>query len=806
MTMLENIDATFNHINLHLTSTLHEFIEYPSQPLLIALGVVLLSPLVYTLLSLIGFGLVWVFWLSVSLLFGIVQSIYVLFQFILIFSDISLLSSLKATRLIITHAARLNPFRLVTNFSPEISKRRKWRYKVDSCGGWGEYVKVVKQEGLGDMEYKPEGDKRGRLGRRSLSSRALKEEAAEVEGSVPVPSFSRSRSSSDLQTLPDLLNKVRTATLQIGSASALEHPLTSMLKGRNYIGIDDVMGDVARLRDMGLPYEDKKLVHEIRRLTHTIDSRLHHITSTTPLASKKSLLGKILKLKHSVGNSALMLSGGGSITMYHLGTIRALIESGVYKNVSVVSGTSGGSIAAAMTACKSEAELLEHICVSNISTDYMSNGEQGKRGIRWFPKLFKMGVTWVKEGVLVTSEEFRRCCYFYYGDMTFEEAYAKTKKHVCITVSASRAQSDGSGTQRLLLNHISTPHVTVASAVAASCALPGVMKPAKLDIKVDGTVKLFEVDGVEWIDGSVQADIPFKRIGTLFNVTNFIVCQCNFHVVPFLNKAHNPTKKSWYWRVFQTLEWDIRNRVLNLSRLGLFPKLFGQDISKVFKQKYHGHVTIVPRMNMMQVIGVKALLNPTVEDMEHYLKNGQQAAFPYIDFIKHLLSVETSIASCVANLERDLKITRSSAGEGVGGIAMYVTTEFESRRGGRSASRSASRGREFELLQIKMDKLKEENEALKAYIVTLEKKLSNHNNTQNSTQNSAISAIEVVVQEDGAAEDEGESEGNFIEEGLQKAPDAPDALNAQPSLSPGWTTVRKKGGHKKQPAPTPLSI
>ena len=149
----------------------------PTKPLLIALGVVLLSPLVYTFLSLVGFGLVWIFWLSVSLLFGLVQSVYVIFQFILIFSDVSLLSSLKATRLIITHATRLNPARIFTGRSPDISKRRRWRDKVDACTKWDEYVKVVQQEGLGDMDYKPEGDKRGRLGRRSLSSRALKEEA-----------------------------------------------------------------------------------------------------------------------------------------------------------------------------------------------------------------------------------------------------------------------------------------------------------------------------------------------------------------------------------------------------------------------------------------------------------------------------------------------------------------------------------------------------------------------------------------------------------------------------------------------------
>jgi TAG lipase / steryl ester hydrolase / phospholipase A2 / LPA acyltransferase len=101
-------------------------------------------------------------------------------------------------------------------------------------------------------------------------------------------------------------------------------------------------------------------------------------------------------------------------------------------------------------------------------------------------------------------------------------------------------------------------------------------------------VKSNQVDGVEWIDGSVQADLPFQRISTLFNVSNYIVCQTNFHILPFLNKAHHPGTQTLYWRVFQLLEWDIRNRALQLSRLGLFPTLFGQDISKVFKQRYHG--------------------------------------------------------------------------------------------------------------------------------------------------------------------------------------------------------------------------
>lgn len=79
-----------------------------------------------------------------------------------------------------------------------------------------------------------------------------------------------------------------------------------------------------------------------------------------------------------------------------------------------------------------------------------------------------MGAYWLKKKLLVDSREFKRCCDFYYGDVTFEEAFQRTGKHVCITVTASRATSGG-GAQRLLLNHVSTPHVTLASSVACSC-------------------------------------------------------------------------------------------------------------------------------------------------------------------------------------------------------------------------------------------------------------------------------------------------------------------------------------------------
>lgn len=102
---------------------------------------------------------------------------------------------------------------------------------------------------------------------------------------------------------------------------------------------------------------------------------------------------------------------------------------------------------------------------------------------------------WLKTKYLVDHREFKRTCDHYWGDMTFEEAFQRTGKHVCIHVSASRA-GGGGGAQKLLLNHISTPHVTLASAVNASCSLPGIMKPATLFMKNSaGKIEPFAVDG-----------------------------------------------------------------------------------------------------------------------------------------------------------------------------------------------------------------------------------------------------------------------------------------------------------------------
>jgi predicted acylesterase/phospholipase RssA len=59
--------------------------------------------------------------------------------------------------------------------------------------------------------------------------------------------------------------------------------------------------------------------------------------------------------------------------------------------------------------------------------------------------------------------------------MTFVEAYEKTGRIFCVTLSSTTEKAPP-----VLLNYLTTPHITIASAVIASAAVPGFIPPVQL--------------------------------------------------------------------------------------------------------------------------------------------------------------------------------------------------------------------------------------------------------------------------------------------------------------------------------------
>lgn len=359
-------------------------------------------------------------------------------------------------------------------------------------------------------------------------------------------------------------------------------------------------------------------------------------------------------MKQSFGSTALCLSGGGSIAMYHMGVIRALLDADLLPNV--ISGSSGGSITAAFTACKTNAELLNDVLHEKISTQYFP------LGIWWFPPLLDQLIHCVKTGFLVEGAMFERTTRHYFGEpmhapekmmhYTFLDAFRKTGRHVCITVSASDITGH-KGPKKLLLSHITSPHVLLWSAVAVSCSLPGIMKGKQLMARdFNGNIVPFVSPGKEWVDGSIQHDLPMETMASCFNVTNFIVSQVNPHVVPFVSDDIDSPK--FRYSLFHTLESviaaDVRHRLRMLAFLGLFPKIYGHQFSGYFKQNFSGNVTIIPDFVFLESIGIKAILNPTVKDMRRYIEGGQRAVWPKLAYIRHLCEIEKCVDKILERL------------------------------------------------------------------------------------------------------------------------------------------------------------
>jgi predicted acylesterase/phospholipase RssA len=78
----------------------------------------------------------------------------------------------------------------------------------------------------------------------------------------------------------------------------------------------------------------------------------------------RHLLRLFTSIRVSLGNTAMCLSGGGSLAMYHMGVVKALISLNCLPNV--ISGTSGGSIVAGVMAIFRNDELVNDVRVTFI--------------------------------------------------------------------------------------------------------------------------------------------------------------------------------------------------------------------------------------------------------------------------------------------------------------------------------------------------------------------------------------------------------------------------------------------------------
>ena len=347
--------------------------------------------------------------------------------------------------------------------------------------------------------------------------------------------------------------------------------------------------------------------------------------------------------RYAYGRTALLLSGGGGLGMYHLGVIKALYEQDLLPKI--IAGTSAGSIIASAICITTWDKIPKWFEPGSIKYGPFTGLEKGSI-LRKLKRMFY-------EGHLMDISKLEEFLRENLGEITFEEAYKKTGFILTITVSENNEYND-----YRLMNYLTAPHVLIWSAVLASCAIPYVFQSVELKCKnYKGETVLYHLSGLKFIDGSVKADLPMQRLAELFNVNAFIVSQTNPWVIPLLSPDDGGGSwgDSFQFKIFRLIKrlclMEFRHRVQQLNLIGVCN--FITWVLGIFTQEYRGHVTIWPVPSFKDYINI--LSNPSEDDIQRCIRKGLSRTFPKINMLKSIMAIERDFDHCCMKLKQTIR-------------------------------------------------------------------------------------------------------------------------------------------------------
>lgn len=397
-----------------------------------------------------------------------------------------------------------------------------------------------------------------------------------------------------------------------------------------------------------------------------VDSALQTIAALVNQSSQKlpdgleskDLLDAVLYARQSFGRSALLLSGGGTFGMTHIGVLKALFAAKLLPRI--MSGASAGSIVCAVICTRVDDEipkLLSEFPYGDLAVFEEEGNEEG------FLNHLRRLLT---EGNWSDIKHLTRVMRNLLGDMTFQEAYNRTRRICNICVSSASIYE-----LPRLLNYVTAPNVMIWSAVAASCSVPLVFSAAPLLIKnpLTGEHSTWNPTPQMWIDGSVDNDLPMTRLAEMFNVNHFIVSQVNPHVVPFLSRDDKPVpnpdhnhqaspheEPDWLYMITELARSEALHRMQVLAEIGIFPNLVTK-LRSILSQKYSGDINILPAIGVLDL--PKILKNPTTDFMFRSCLLGERATWPKLSRIRDRCAIELALDRAVHALRARVVFSKS---------------------------------------------------------------------------------------------------------------------------------------------------
>lgn len=359
----------------------------------------------------------------------------------------------------------------------------------------------------------------------------------------------------------------------------------------------------------------------------------------------RHLLGMLIQTRKNIGRTALVLLGGLTFGMSHIGVLVTLLETSLLPRI--ISGSSSGSIIASIMCCHTNEEIYELLRTITlrrfrIFAPATAPDSKLKGVLALIAHFLKYGTFFEIEGLQETMEGF-------VGDLTFREAYNRTGKILNVTVSPASMHE-----QTRLLNYLTAPHCLVWLAICASCSLPTIFPSTCIYEKNPRTNEIREWNNdvsSKYVDGSVEGDLPISRLSEMFNVDHIIAVQVNPHVSPVLKVSVG----SMGGRVENDFSAGVRRLLSNVydffttEVIHCLQVFHTMDMSKnlmmkgiaVLLQQYLGDITILPELAVLDF--AKIFTDPTPEFLLQFILKGARAAWPKVTIINNHCGVEFAL-------------------------------------------------------------------------------------------------------------------------------------------------------------------
>lgn len=410
----------------------------------------------------------------------------------------------------------------------------------------------------------------------------------------------------------------------------------------------------------------KLLIEDYIRQVQRCISDLAAISGTQAGFNSQTKMELFHDTSHAFGRSTLVLQGGSAFSMCHIGVVKALHLRGLLPQI--ITGTATGALVAALVGVHTDDELLEVLTGKAIDLSSFQRSRTRRRkladdaltGTKWLQAVQRRSARFLRTGHIFNIRVLQECAQDNLGEITFEEAFAKTGRILNVTV----ALPNEIGIPQLL-NYITAPHVLIWSAVVASTATSKTFyAPVQLYCKNEtGSTEPYVANEYPANlskqkrpsnRGSAELqEAPLKRIGELFNVNHFIVSQTRPYIAPFVRAEQNYAGHSTFLNsLIRLVSGEIFHMLKQLNSIGWLPTPLCRLLmdETIPSNSRWAKISLTPDLTFKDLVAL--FDTPTEHLLDEWIMRGERSVWPAIPELRVRCGIEFELERAYESVRR----------------------------------------------------------------------------------------------------------------------------------------------------------